>query len=360
MAMTTVLPTPSTVADLTPEWLTAALGSAGVNGTITAARVESIGAGVGLVATLHRLTMTGTGDAPPTLVVKLPSIAPSSRFVAQMLSMYRREVGFYAELSARTPLAHPRCLYADFDEATQNFVLLLEDLGGRTTIDQLEGCQHDVAVLAVRRLAEHHAAWWDDATLRATTWLPSINDAPLPEAVAYSFEQSWGATRELFGERLPPEITALGERFAGLVATILTRLAEPPATLSHGDYRLDNMFFDDGDVALCDWQLVDRSRGGRDLGYFATQSLRPDDRAAWESELVDLYVAGLAAGGVVGYDRAAAWEDYRMSALLGLAYPVIATGSLDHSDPRSYRLTGEMLDRAVRAIVELDCVALAG
>jgi len=350
------LPTPGTVDDLSPEWLTGALGA----GRVTNVSAESVGAGLGLVATLHRLTLTYDGEGPRTVIAKLPSIAPSSRFVAQLLSMYRREVGFYTELSARTPLGHPRCLYADFDDATQNFVLLLEDLGGRRTVDQLVGCNRDDAVLAVSRLAEHHAAWWDHAALAKPGWLPSISDAPLPDAVAYSFEQSWGATKELFADRMPAEIHALGERFAGLVPAILQRLAEPPSTLSHGDYRLDNMFFADGDLALCDWQLVDRSRGGRDLGYFATQSLRVEDRSAWEHELVDLYVERLAAGGVTGYDRAAAWDDYRMSALLGLAYPVIATGSLDHTDPRSYQLTGDMLERAVRAIIELDCLTLAG
>ncbi|HVE94797.1 MAG TPA: hypothetical protein VNB24_07745 [Acidimicrobiales bacterium] len=354
--MTSALPTPCTIEDVTPDWLTQALDA-----PVVGVASEPIGAGVGLVATLHRLAISyesGNGG-PATLIAKLPSVAPSSRFVAQLLSMYRREVGFYSELAQRTALGHPQCRYADFDEHTQNFVLLLEDLASGRTIDQLEGCGRGDAELAVRRLGEHHAGWWADPALDSTEWLPRISDAPLPAAVAYSFEQSWGATLELFADRIPGDVVGLGERFPSLIPAILDHLAALPATLSHGDYRLDNMFFVDGDVALCDWQLVDRSRGARDLGYFATQSLLPEDRAAWENELVDLYVETLAEGGVTGYDRETAWADYRMSALLGLAYPVVATGSLDHSDPRAYKLTGDMLDRAIRAIVELDCISLA-
>ena len=53
-----------------------------------------------------------------------------------------------------------------------------------------------------------------------------------------------------------------GDRFTELLPNIVSRLSEPPFTLSHGDYRADNFFFgDDDDLVVCDWQLIDRSRG---------------------------------------------------------------------------------------------------
>src|SRR5947208_732353 len=99
----TALALPKSVDDITPEWLTAALHSSGAaTGTATAVDATPVGVGVGLVGELHRLTPTWSdGDGPASIIAKLPS-SPSARFVAEMLSMYRRESRFYEQLSART------------------------------------------------------------------------------------------------------------------------------------------------------------------------------------------------------------------------------------------------------------------
>ena len=145
-----------------------------------------------------------------------------------------------------------------------------------------------------------------------------------------------------------------------LLPDLVARLSEGPFTLSHGDYRLDNIFFGAGDVALkvCDWQLVDRSRGARDLAYFTSQSLIPELRAEIERSLVERYVERLVSHGVDDYPFDVAWHDYRLATAFGFVYPVIAGGSLDHADERATNLTGEMFRRSVRAIVELDALEL--
>jgi Ecdysteroid kinase-like family len=109
---------------------------------------------------------------------------------------------------------------------------------------------------------------------------------------------------------------------------------------------------------MCDWQLADRARGGRDLGYFLTQSLDPGVRRDLQDDLVDLYVERLAANGVTGYGRDEAWEDYRVAALFSLLYPVVAGGGLELSGSRAALLTEVILVRAAEAIVDLDCTSL--
>ncbi len=98
---------PKKLDDLTPEWLSDALGR-----RITAVRGEPVGVGVGLVGTLFRLTLTGDGE-PATMIAKLAAPTDEGRFVATIINMYGREVGFYTELSERTPIGHPACYYAD-------------------------------------------------------------------------------------------------------------------------------------------------------------------------------------------------------------------------------------------------------
>jgi hypothetical protein len=361
LATSTTPAIPRVVEDITATWLTAALRSTGAaTGIAASIDVTPIGVGVGLVGALARVTPTWVdGTGPTTVIAKLASPAESSRFVAAALGMYRKEVRFYRELANRCAVERAACFYADFDEETHDFVLLLGDLAGGRTVDQLDGCGRGDAELAVDRLADLHAGFWDDPTLSDSGWLALLGDAPFPESIAFAFEQAWGPVQVLFGDRIPAEVVALGDRFPAMLPALTARLSEAPCTLSHGDYRLDNLFFGDGDaLAVCDWQLVDRSRGARDLAYFVTQNLTPAVREDVEHSLVHRYVERLQANGVDGYGFDVAWEDYRLGALLAFAYPVIAGGGLDHADPRATELAGTILSRCVAALVHLDCLDL--
>ena len=52
-----------------------------------------------------------------------------------------------------------------------------------------------------------------------------------------------------------------------------------PITLAHGDYRLDNLFFDAaGAVTAIDWQIATKGVGGYDFAYFVSQSLAIETR----------------------------------------------------------------------------------
>src|SRR5262249_22073095 len=140
---------------------------------------------------------------------------------------------------------------------------------------------------------------------------------------------------------------------------LMQHLSQPPITLAHGDYRLDNMFFNDGTLALCDWQLVCTARGAYDLGYFTTQSINVEQRREWEPALVRHYYDGLVGGGVSGYSFDDLWQDYRVAALFCLVYPVIAGGSLTVEDERHVRLCRALFERCTAAIADLGCLELA-
>src|SRR5262245_35120811 len=303
---------PADASAVTAEWLTRTLRPAyPAAGAVTGVRAEPIGAGYGLLGALHRLRLRWEnpgGGGPDTLVAKASADGARSRAVADGIGLYRNEVCFHQHLGAAVPLA-VCCRHAGFDEATGAFVLLLEDMGGAGTCDQIEGCPPDRAEAVVLALADHHAAHWDERGLDGHTWLRRLDDPSLVTPVAASFAAGWPAIRARAGDWLPPAVADLGDRFVDLLPGLLVQLTAAPLTLSHGDLRLDNMFFGaDGRVTLCDWQLVDRSRGARDLAYFLTQSLTPSDRAAVEGPLVDRYLDRLARHGI-DYGRDQAWQD---------------------------------------------------
>ncbi len=77
---------------------------------------------------------------------------------------------------------------------------------------------------------------------------------------------------------------------------LLERLSEPPLTLLHGDYRLDNLFFDPGaedPVVAIDWQICGLGRSPYDIAYFMSQSLSPEDRKVADEQVLRTYYDSL-------------------------------------------------------------------
>ena len=344
---------PTTSAALTTEWLSAALGT-----RVTGFEIEPIGVGVGLVCDLVRVHLRHDGDGPATIIAKFPSASEENRFVALVLQMYGRETRFYRELAKDTPLSSPRCHAVEHDVEADEFVLLLEDLAGARSSTRSPGSV--VPTPSWRSTSSRfHARWWNHPDLESVL---RLGDSPFPEAVAAAFAGAWDPIQEICEGLVTPDVKALGDRFVDLIPGLMARLSEPPWTLSHGDYRLDNMFFsDDPDrpLVLVDWQLYDRSRGPRDLSYLLSQSMEPELRAACERALVERYVAGLVANGVDGYDVEQAWSDYRLATLFDFVYPVIAGGGLNLANERAVELVRTIFARFVAAFEHLDCAALA-
>lgn len=343
---------PTGPADLTAEWCSDALGR-----SFTQVTSEPIGVGVGLVGQLFRLELDGpSGNS--TIIAKLAAPTPETRFVATVLNMYGREVGFYTELSARTSIAHPECFYAAHDPETQDAVLLLEDVSPRgIAFDQVAGCSLSEARPAIRTLAQLHACFWEDSTLADVGFLLRLCDDPYPGAVAFAYESAWPTVLELFPELITPAIKAFGDGYAPRIAAMFAKLSEPPLVLAHADWRLDNLFFTPNDsVIAVDWQLVDRSVGPRDLAYLVTQSLNISDRAGYEQALTT-YLGDLAEHGITP-DHDWAWDMYRYGTMLGFVYPVIVAGGLTVQDPRHMALVEAILIRSLRALELLDAFDL--
>jgi len=343
---------PRTVDDLTPEWCSAALGR-----EITSVEPAPLGVGMGLVGQLFRLGLDGPGGAS-TVVAKMAAPTDEGRFVATVLNMYGREASFYEQLSHRTSIAHPECFHSEHDPATQDAVLLLEDVSARgRLLDQVAGCSVREARPAIAALAKLHACFWDDTSLDDAAWLLHLVDDPYPGAVAFAYDTAWPRVQEFFPEMITPRVQAFGDGYAERIPALFARLCEGPLVLAHGDWRLDNLFFTpDDDVIAVDWQLIDRSVGPRDLAYLVTESVNVADRAGYE-ELFATYLSDLAAHGVTP-DEKWAFEMYRYGAMLGFVYPVIAAGALTIDDPRHIELTRAMLGRGIGALDALDAFDL--
>jgi hypothetical protein len=351
---------PVSPAELTAEWLTGALRETGVisDASITSLDHEIIGEGVGVLGQLARFKLTydkPDDDAPKSLVGKFPAAMQENRDLANLFRFYEREVRFYEQIADEVELRTPKRYFSHFDDETNDFVLLMEDLSTARCGNQVEGCARHEATTTILNMAPFHATWWDRVDMPRLDWIPYGND-PINHFVESSYNDGWENFARNFGDRLSPRAMAIAERLKTKIIAIENAFASPPRTIVHGDLRYDNLFFGaDGEMAVADWQIVLRARGPYDVAYFLSQSVNPVDRKAIEMDILNRYHEKLVEHGVTRYSFDQCLDDYRISAMFCLVYPVIAGGNLDLATQRGVELVSAMLDRSLATILDLDC-----
>ena len=293
---------PDTVADVTAEWLAGATRM-----PITSAELSQIGVGVGVSSAVYRARCAGEG-CPASMIVKLPALDEAAVFTSTMLRMYIREVRFFDELAEQSPIRVPRGYFGAVDEETSRFVVVMEDMAGMRIVDQNQGMSLHDAETSVDELAKWHARWWGEAELIAERGTAvSLADPVYPAVLPIVFAEGWEKLRSEL-EHIPEPLEAVAPGWVDAMPGMLSDLATAPTTLTHGDYRADNILFDaDGNVALLDFQLTGVGSGSYDLAYFVTQSLDPQTASSTEAALFERYVAALVAEGVSEADTARLW-----------------------------------------------------
>ncbi|PWB46520.1 MAG: hypothetical protein C3F10_04775 [Dehalococcoidia bacterium] len=355
------LPIPATMAEVTPEWLTASLRQGGCirEATVAAAPRVQIGQGVGILGELARVTLEYDRDepgAPKTLIAKIPTADPGGRGIAQMLGFYEKECRFYSEVGDRVGIRTAHRYYADRDPENVQYIILMEDLGGLAIGDQVAGATVDECRLVVTEVAKLHAKWWASPELGALNWIPFGND-PIIKFAALSYAQSLEPFLQNFGDHLTGEQHDMALKFLPRMNPMQDNFVRAPYTLCHGDLRLDNVFWGSPDntsaVTLVDWQIAIKARGIYDIGYFMSQSVDPEIRATCEENLIRDYLRALKDHGVKDYAFDQAWDDYRLTTMFCFTYPVTSCGSIDLANERGLQLAMKMLDRSLSAITDL-------
>jgi Phosphotransferase enzyme family len=354
---------PETPEQLTPDWLTRALGGAGVLEGEAVTHVEVTAVGTGQMSDSLRLALRYDGPtaAPSTLVAKLAASDPTSRSTAKSLGSYENEVRFYQQLAPGLPIRTPRALHADIDVDSATFVLLLEDMAPALPGDQLTGCTPEAAEVAVDELVRLHAPRWGDPGLAELGWLHRDRAANQQFLLAL-LPTLWDGFRERYAGDLGPDVHAAGDALFASLEAYLNADTEP-WTIVHGDYRLDNLLFDPTPggvpIAVVDWQTCTHGPGAQDLAYFVGAGLRAEDRRAHEGALVRRYHDALTAAGVTGYAWDRCWLDYRRSTWAGLIMALAASMLVERTD-RGDQMFLTMAARHARHALDLDAPEVIG
>lgn len=316
--------------------------------------------GDGLVGMNLRIALSSDDESVPhSVVVKLPSPDETSRATGAALRNYERESKFYNEIAPTVDIHVPTCFHAEWRASDHDFAIVLEDLAPAEQGNQIHGCTVDIAERAVLELARLHGPRWDDPALADVDWLNrrGPDDAPMLGAMWGMVFPNFMAT---YGKYLSPEATALVERFGGrLVEWVEGR--DGPLTVTHGDYRLDNLMFASeaggAPITAVDWQTPGHGPALADVSYFLGAGPLPEDRRIIERDLVAQYTAALRADYQVQIDDDWAFTQYRREAFGGVVMTVIASQIVGGTE-RSEAMFAAMGTRHLQHALDLDSESL--
>ena len=268
-------------ADVTPEWLTDALGAAGVlarGARVTSFETQSVGTGQMADTTRFSLALDTPGSGPGSVVGKFASADDQSRGTGLALRAYEIEVRFYREVADRVGARVLAVYLAEVDAETGWFTLLLEDIVGAAQGDQIAACGPDVAAAVLEEMAGLHAPCWEVPELAGLEWL----NRATPESDGFLcalVPSLLPGFLERYEDTLAPPYQAVCRLFAEHLPAYL-RLRTGPRTASHGDFRLDNLLFQPGDPrpVVVDWQTVAWAGASYDVAYFIGGCLSVEDR----------------------------------------------------------------------------------
>lgn len=290
--MTNVRPLPVEIGDITPAWLSAALGR-----PVSAAKVVDVNNGT---CTKIRVALEAEDpDIPETVILKGGFEAHSR----MMDYMHANEVHAYADVAPHSPLRQPRTWFAGFDAEAKQGIVIMEDLVARgvTFLHPQQPRPPEEVARRLEMLAKHHAmtlgrpedmapdgrfGWAGDLIDGFYRYGETILTPPVWEGFVNSARGAAASTRF---HGLDWFLDTLGKlsRFGKTV----------PRALLHGDTHLGNLYVDtDGEPGFFDSQ-PHMGPVMAEVAYHVTGALDMADRRIHERDLVAHYRAALEAEG---------------------------------------------------------------
>lgn len=308
---------------VTPEWLTAVLTR---SNALTYGRVETfeVDTGQRVLSTSIRLNVNYTadsqGDRPSRLFLKLVNADQGDEFFGPS------EVNFYARDYVGVqgvPLV--RCYDAVYSAETLRYHILLDDLSETHLAATAKPPTLEHGLALAEGLAALHAHWWGEKRLVE-------GGAPLPTA---EHIKRFVAIAEPGAERIigryPDELAPhwpelIREIYARHPQAMIERTQDGNGfSLIHGDAGLSNILVPrEGDrpVYLIDRQPFDWSLttwlAVYDLAFSVVLEWEVKKRREWERPILRHYHDHLLKNGVQDYSWEQLWDDYRLSAAMGV------------------------------------------
>ena len=385
---------PTTMEEITAEWLTGALTTSGVlkNNSVRTLNRKIIGVGQGYMGTLARLSIEyekPDDTLPSTMIAKIPTKEAKNKMLMEAFWNYEREIRLYEEIVDQVPIRTPHCYFSDFDPGPgekrmttvygnygklpqgfmavyfiyvgvrnlmlkRRYILLFEDFSNLEQISHKDGCSYEDVKMAMKPLGIAHAALWES---------PLLNKYWLKDHADFSNMLGFISSRwqPVIKKWFPEKVSEKGKEVFNWLKNNNKKLDDytktRPHTLIHTDFRLDNIFFDreKNEIALVDWQATCPGMGLFDPAFFILNNCSNPITPKQAEELIAIYHQGLVEGGVSNYSLDECMSDYPYGLLLAIRYWLIILGGVEvEKDPNAKELFDRLLDRMKPMIEAID------
>nr|WP_255326049.1 aminoglycoside phosphotransferase family protein [Sphingobium sp. 15-1] len=270
-----------------------------------------------------------------------------------------REGDFYDFVRPRLDVEVIEALFSNYDMESGNSINLFEDVQGQVTfMSEDTDISFSRAQDMTRLLANMHATFSDPDAFkilegRFVRW-PDMWDMLRASEFETYCDKGFLAAQDLIPSRLFKRAAEVWPRTLDSVEMH----HQLPATFCHGDTQLGNWYITSDDrVGLTDWGGTNLGHWSRDLAYGFGTWLTPENRRAWERDLLIGYLDRLRERGVASVpslDDAFLW--YRQQMLSALAYwtvQVTPSPNIPESTSANHRIAC-FLGRLATAVDDLE------
>jgi hypothetical protein len=207
----------------------------------------------------------------------------------------------YYRFAERLPVRNVGAYYSGIDASGQGLVLMgdMHALKGQF-LDADTPLDLQQVRDALDQLARLHGAYWGlESPAPGALWPELANGGRLGDLIRNETIARLAQTMRqphLEG-KIPPELLVEGV-YKNAMTRLLDLTSEGPHCLIHFDPHLTNLALDaEGRLMLMDWQFFRMGSWSHDVSYLIGGSLTPENRRAWERDLIKYYLDQLAAHG---------------------------------------------------------------
>ncbi|WP_328402026.1 aminoglycoside phosphotransferase family protein [Nocardia sp. NBC_00403] len=313
---------PASGAAITAQWLTAVLCRDVADAEVVAFSTTNGSSGTSTRAAIRvEYNEAGTQAGLPTELFAKTTTSFSQRMLLGGGKMIDGETRFFMDLRPQVELEAPLGYWGTFDSSSWRSIVLMEDVAatrGAVFIEPNAPIARTQIEDLVRNLARLHGTFWEHPSI-ATLKNPNDFLAAIRSSIDMKGRCAVGMER---AEAVIPEtLYGQSERlWAGVERAIDIATNDMPQTLLHGDPHIGQTYVtSDGRMGFADWQVVMHGGWAHDFAYTVNSGCEPEDRRAWDRELLELYLDELARAGGKAPSFDDAWLAYRQQSMFAYA-----------------------------------------
>ncbi|WP_054812712.1 aminoglycoside phosphotransferase family protein [Nocardia arizonensis] len=307
---------------ITPEWLTAVLCR-----DTPGAEVVSFATSNGSEGTSTRIAIevdynpAGREAGLPTRLFAKTTTAMSQRILLGGGKMIDGETRFFRDFRPQVDMEAPIGYWGAAHAGSWRSIALMEDVAatrGARFIEPTARVTREQMEDLVRNLARLHRTFWARPSIEV---LKTTTEALQAYLAAIDMKKRCEVGLRRAESVVPESLRGQSDRlWAGVERAIDKATTEFPPTLLHGDPHIGQTYVTgEGRMGYVDWQVVMRGGWAHDFAYTVNSGCDPEDRRAWDRDLLVAYLDELGDldGGAPTVDQA--WDAYRQQSMFAYA-----------------------------------------